>query len=222
MAKTPEQPAVVEKSPAPVTQSDIQTFLATLIKSKQLPAHIKTVEEAFTVAQMGKELGFPTMQSFHYIIPIQGKLSLSAKAIGALLRKGGVQYTTIEDGVWVYQDGTTSTIIKAAEEGIRPIDQRTTILFIRDGIEERCSFTWKDAEKQGLTTKDNWKRMPKEMLYARCIAKGANRIGSDLLLGLYAVEELADSFSINESHITRNEDGSIAAIIEDTTHTEVK
>jgi len=61
----------------------------------------------------------------------------------------------------------------------------------------------------------------KEMLYARCIAKGANRIGSDLLLGLYAVEELADSFSINESHITRNEDGTIAAII-DTEHTEVK
>jgi len=220
MAKTTEKPVVVaEKSPAPIAQSDLQAFLGTLIKSKQLPAHIKTVEEAFTVAQMGKELGFPTMQSFHYIIPIQGKLSLSAKAIGALLRKGGVQYTTQEDGVWVYQDGSTSPIVKSGDE--RPIDQRTTIMFIRDGMEERCSFTWKDAEKQGLTTKDNWKRMPKEMLYARCIAKGANRIGSDLLLGLYAVEELADSFSINESHITRNEDGTIAAII-DTEHTEVK
>jgi len=28
-------------------------------------------------------------------------------------------------------------------------------------MEESCSFTWKDAEGQGLTTKDNWKRMPK-------------------------------------------------------------
>ncbi len=204
----------------PVTQSELQTFLGTLIKSKQLPVHIKTVEEAFTVAQMGKELGFPTMQSFHYIIPIQGKLSLSAKAIGALLRKGGVKYTTMEDGVWIYADGTASVIVKQGDE--KPIDQRTTILFIRDGIEERCSFSWKDAEKQGLTTKDNWKRMPKEMLYARCIAKGANRIGSDLLLGLYAVEELADSFSINENHIQRNEDGTIAAIIEDVNHEEVK
>ena len=175
--------------------------------------------EAFTIAQMGKELGFPTMQAFHYIIPIQGKLSLSAKAIGALLRKGGVRYITQEDGVWVYADGSTSTIIKPGDE--KPIDQRTTILFLRDGMEERCSFSWKDAEKQGLTTKDNWKRMPKEMLYARCVAKGANRIGSDLLLGLYAIEELADSFSINESHITRNEDGTIASII-DTEATVVK
>jgi hypothetical protein len=64
--------------------------------------------------------------------------------------------------------------------------------------------------------------MPKEMLYARCLARGANRIGADLLLGLYVVEELADSFSINESHIKRNEDGSIASIIEEATHTEVK
>lgn len=196
-----------------VDQNDIKAFLSTLIKSKQLPGHIKTVEEAYTVAQMGRELGFPTMQSFHYIIPIQGKLSLSAKAIGALLRKGGVQYQTIEDGVWVYADGTVSPIIKDINVE-KPIDQRTTILFVRNGMEERCSFTWKDAEKQGLTTKDNWKRMPKEMLYARCLAKGANRIGADLLLGLYMVEELADSFSINESHIRRNEDGTIAAIVD--------
>jgi len=209
MAKTPTVEITTTQE---ASQSDLQKFLGTLITSKQLPSHIKTVAEAFTIAQMGKELGFPTMQAFHYIIPIQGKLSLSAKAIGALLRKGGVRYITQEDGVWVYADGSTSTIIKPGDE--KPIDQRTTILFLRDGMEERCSFSWKDAEKQGLTTKDNWKRMPKEMLYARCVAKGANRIGSDLLLGLYAIEELADSFSINESHITRNEDGSIASIID--------
>jgi hypothetical protein len=209
MAKTPTAEITTTQE---ASQSDLQKFLGTLITSKQLPSHIKTVAEAFTIAQMGKELGFPTMQAFHYIIPIQGKLSLSAKAIGALLRKGGVRYITQEDGVWVYADGSTSTIIKPGDE--KPIDQRTTILFLRDGMEERCSFSWKDAEKQGLTTKDNWKRMPKEMLYARCVAKGANRIGSDLLLGLYAIEELADSFSINESHITRNEDGSIASIID--------
>lgn len=204
----------------PVSTDDFKIFLETLIKSKQLPGHIKSVEEAFTVAQMGRELGFPTMQAFHYIIPIQGKLSLSAKATGALLRKGGVKFYTLEDGVFIYADGSIEANKKPGTE--LPVDQRTTIMFIRDGLEERCTFTWQDAAKQGLTTKDNWKRMPKEMLYARCLARGANRIGADLLLGLYVVEELADSFSINESHIRRNEDGSIAAIIEDTNHEEVK
>tara|TARA_R110000868_G_scaffold69210_2_gene204034 strand:- start:3117 stop:3278 length:162 start_codon:yes stop_codon:yes gene_type:complete len=51
------------------------------------------------------------------------------------------------------------------------------------------------------------------MLFARCLAKGANRIGSDLLLGLYTAEELADTF-LNESQVKRNEDCTIAEIIE--------
>lgn len=199
------------------SEADLKAFLTTLIESKKLPAHIKNVEEAFTVAQMGKELGFAAMQSFHYIIPIQGRLSLSAKAVGALLRKGGVKFVTIEDGVYVYKGGALQP--STAEE--KPVDRRTTIKFIRDGLDEVCSFTWKDAELQGLATKDNWKRMPKEMLYARCLAKGANRIGADLLLGLYTAEEMADTFISNESQIKRNEDGSIAEVI-DTTYQEVK
>jgi hypothetical protein len=139
------------------SESDLTSFLKTLIDSKKLPTHIKNVEEAFTVAQMGKELGFATMQAFHYIIPIQGKLSLSAKAVGALLRKGGVRFVTIEDGIFVYKGGALQP--SSAEE--KPVDRRTTIKFIRDGLEELCTFTWKDAELQGLATKDNWKRMPK-------------------------------------------------------------
>jgi hypothetical protein len=198
---------------------DLAGFLQTLIDSKKLPIHIKSVQEAFTIAQMGKELGFATMQAFHYIIPIQGKLSLTAKAIGALLRKGGIKFYTKEDGVYVYPDGSTDNMAPKPD-GTKPIDRRTTIIFMRDGIEEVCSFTWKDAESQGLTTKDNYKRMPKEMLYARCLGKGANRIGADLLLGLYTAEEMADTF-LKESDVRRNEDGTIAEVI-DTTATEVK
>lgn len=200
-------------------EGELKNFLATLIESKQLPAHIKTVEQAFTIAQMGKELGFPTMQAFHYIIPIQGKLSLSAKATNALLRKGGVKFYTKEDGVYIYKDGSITDMRKDIAEN--PIDRRTTIVFTRDGIEENCSFTWTDATGQGLNTKDNWKRMPKEMLYARCLAKGANRVGADLLLGLYMTEELTDSFNVPETAVVRNDDGTIKEIV-DVTHTEVK
>jgi hypothetical protein len=200
--------------------SDLKSFLSTLIDSKKLPTHIKNVDEAFTIAQMGKELGFPTMQAFHYIIPIQGKLSLSAKAVGALLRKGGVKYITKEDGLYVYPDGSVDTIAPKTD-GTKPIDRRTTIEFYRDGLTEVCSFTWKDAEGQGLTTKDNWKRMPKEMLFARCIAKGSNRIGPDLMLGLYTAEEMADTF-LKETQVKRHEDGSIAEVTEDINYTDIK
>jgi len=201
----------------PVVQNEqlSNEFLQTLIDSRKLPGHIKTVEDAITIAQMGKELGFPVMQAFHYIIIIQGKLTLSAKALNALLRRGGVKFVTVEDGVYTYKEAITP-----ATPDQKPDGRRTTIKFLRDGLEEITSFTWRDAELQGLTTKDNWKRMPKEMLYARCLAKGANRIGADLLLGLYSADEMADVL-LKENQVKRNEDGSVAEVI-DTTYEEVK
>jgi hypothetical protein len=62
--------------------------------------------------------------------------------------------------------------------------------------------------------------MPREMLYARCLAKGANRIGADMLLGLYTAEELADTF-LKENQVRRNDDGTISEVV-DTNYTEVK
>ena len=185
-------------------------FLNTLIDSKKLPVHVKTVEDAFTIAQMGKELGFATMQAFHYIIPIQGKLSLSAKAIGALLRKGGVKYTTTEDGVYVYPDKSTS---EHRQENPKPIDRRSTIVFVRGDQVETTSFSWVDAIKQELNTKSNWVKMPKEMLWARALSKGANRIGPDLLLGLYSAEEMFDVFGGNIK-VKRDEDGQITEVVD--------
>lgn len=188
-----------------------EEFLQNLIDSKHLPSHVKTVQTAFTIVQMGKELGFAPMQAMHQIVPIQGKLSLSAKAIGAVLRKGGVKFRTLEDGVYVY--GEKVSIEKL--DGEKATGMRTTIEFTRDGMIELCSFSWRDAELAGLTTKDNWKRMPKEMLYARCLAKGANRIGQDLLLGLYMTDELADAFNVSEQQLVRDEDGFVSEIKEE-------
>ena len=198
-------------------------FLQNLINSKQLPGHIKTIADAITIGKMGRELGFPVMQAFHYIIPIQGKLTLSARAINAILRKNRVRIETIEDGVYVYRDGTTteyprpvSTPPLAGEE--KPVDRRTKLKFERthsDGtIEiENVTFTWLDATNQGLVTKDNWKRMPKEMLYARCLSKGANRIGADFMMGLYSADEIFDTVNDPKLIATRDEEGFVNNVI---------
>lgn len=187
-------------------------FLEQLIESKQLPSHIKTINDAFTVAQMGRELGFPTMQAMHYIIPISGKLSLSSKAIGALLTRGGVTYTVKEDALYIYKDESSSKYPKGGTE--RPVDRRTTIIFTRNNREETVSFGWIDAVSMGLSTKDNWVKMPRQMLFARCLSEGANRIAPDLLLGLYSTDELFDSFDKGGSiKVKREEDGTISEII---------
>lgn len=58
------------------------------------------------------------------------------------------------------------------------------------------------------------------MLWARALSKGANRIGSDLLLGLYCTEEMFDTFGKAGMQVTRDDDGQIKEVI-DTEHVEV-
>lgn len=168
--------------------------LQMLIDSKVLPANIKTIQQAFAIAQYGKDLGMKPMQAFHQVYSIQGRLALSSKGLGALLWANGIQYKTIQDFEKVTKEDGKSDFI-------------TTIEFYRGRVTDRASFTWSDAVRAGWTTKDNWVKMPKHMLYARCLALGAQRIAPDKILGLYTVEEMVDV--TNAPGVSINEEGEV-------------
>jgi hypothetical protein len=185
----------------PVPANEMEQ-LQLLIDSKVLPSNIKTIEQAFAIAQYGKDLGMRPMQAFHQIYSIQGRLALSSKALGALMWRNGISIKTIKDGEIVVR-GVDSN-------GVEIKDRVTTIEFYRGNIVETTSFYWSDAVKAGWTTKDNWVKMPKHMLYARCLALGANRIAPDMLLGLYTVEEMVDV--TNASNVNITEDGDVKII----------
>jgi hypothetical protein len=181
-----------------VPQNEMEQ-LQLLIDSKVLPSNVKTIEQAFAIAQYGKDLGMKPMQAFHQVYSIQGRLALSSKALGALLWKNGISYKTLKDG---------ELVVRGVDaDGKELKDRVTTIEFHRGSIVEVASFYWSDAVKAGWTTKDNWVKMPKHMLYARCLALGANRIAPDTLLGLYTVEEMVDV--TNASNVTITEDGDV-------------
>jgi hypothetical protein len=127
--------------------------LQILIDSKSLPANIKTIEQAFTIAQFGKDLGLKPMQAFHQIYSIQGRLALSAKALGGLLWANGVGYKTLKDYELVVRGKD--------KDGNEIKDRVTTIEFYRGSITDVASFYWSEAVKAGWTTKDNWVKMPK-------------------------------------------------------------
>jgi hypothetical protein len=185
----------------PVPANEMEQ-LQLLIDSKVLPSNIKTIEQAFAIAQYGKDLGMKPMQAFHQIYSIQGRLALSSKALGALMWRNDISIKTIKDGEIVVR-GVDSN-------GVEIKDRVTTIEFYRGNIVETTSFYWSDAVKAGWTTKDNWVKMPKHMLYARCLALGANRIAPDMLLGLYTVEEMVDV--TNASNVNITEDGDVKII----------
>lgn len=198
--------------------SEQKEFLQGMIDSGQLPTYIKKVETAWAIAQYGRELNFSPMAAFNYIISIQGKLTLSAKAKQAVLRRAGVTWRTIEDEVYLYPDGSIEErpIVKQDKDdnSISPNDKRTTIEMTRDGITEVYKYYWSDAVKAGLTDKTVWKQYPKAMLYSRCFTALADRVASDLMMGFYSTEEIVDVYGMDESMIVRNEKGEILNVVD--------
>jgi hypothetical protein len=176
--------------------------LQILIDSKSLPSNIKTIEQAFTIAQFGKDLGLKPMQAFHQIYNISGRLSLSAKALGGLLWANGIGYKTIQD---------FELVVKGTDKDGKEIKDRvTTIEFYRGQIKDTTSLYWSDCVKAGWTTKDNWIKMPKWMLWARCLSTGANRIAPDKIQGMYTVEEITDFAP--DDNVKINEEGEVTIL----------
>ena len=60
-------------------------------------------------------------------------------------------------------------------------------------------FTIEEANLMGLTSRDNWKKMPKKMLMARCLSSGINAIAPDCLGNVKCtVEDIQDGLVESE------------------------
>lgn len=141
-----------------------------LLKSGMLPTHYKSPESVLTAILYGRELGFSPIRALNSITVIQGKPTLEAQALKSLAIAHGGKIKTIE---WN--------------------DNLCTLECIRGDWTDSVTYTWADATKAGLTTKDNWKRMPKPMLYARAVSTLVRNMFADILGGLYSREEMEDS-----------------------------
>lgn len=119
----------------------------------------------------GRELGMPPMQALSHIHVIEGKPTLSAEVMRALIRKRGHKIRMLE-----------STDTRCIVEGVR-----------RDDPSHRQRVTWTIdmARTAGLTGKDNWKKYPQSMLAARATAQLARLVFDDVLMGAsYTPEEM--------------------------------
>ena len=144
-------------------------FAKMLLVSGMLPVHYKTPEAVLTAILYGKELGFSPIRSVNAITVIQGRPTLEAQAMKALAIQKGGRVETIE---WT--------------------NERCTLTCTRGDWKEEFTYTIADANLAGLSGKDNWRRMPKPMLYARCVSTLVRNMFADVLCGLYSTEEMRD------------------------------
>lgn len=153
-----------------ITWQTMKEQATMLVKSGFLPKAVDTAEKAMAIAMKGRELGLPMMQSITSINVIDGKPTISAELMAALVhqRIPGAVLRCVE-----------TTNERATYEAGRPGDK---IL--------RMSFTWQDAVQAGVTNKNNWKNYPAAMLRARCCSAICRVVFPDAIMGCYTPDEL--------------------------------
>lgn len=176
-----EQPAPDEweRSLEPRSMHDACLLAKRLHESRMFSAY-GTPQAVLSTLLLGRELGLPAMASLRSVHVIEGKHSLSADLMVALvLRSGMAEYFRLVE--------TTDTV--CTYETHRKGSPAPT----------RLSYTIEQAEKAGLLfvrqgkQPGPWHKIPKQMLRARCKSELARLEYPDLLAGLYTPEELKDA-----------------------------
>jgi hypothetical protein len=153
-----------------MTLKDTLTLGETLARSGFF-SDTKDAAQAVVKILAGRELGFGPIASMTGVHIIQGKVAIGAALMGASVKA---------DPRYDYR------VIELS-------DQRAEIAFFEGGKElGRSVFTMDDAKAAGLTGKDNWRKFPRNMLYARAMSNGVRWYCPDAFGGnpAYTPDEL--------------------------------
>jgi len=164
------------------TLDDVTSLAQIAIASKL--TKLSRVEEAAVILMTGRELGLQPMQSLRGIYVVEGKPTLSADMMVAVIRGSGLCES------WRVVESTA---------------ERCTITTRRKGEQHDASRTWTkaDATLAGVAGKDSWRKYPAAMLRHRCAADLARQEYPDVLLGLYDPEELgAAEVAVQQPSVT--------------------
>ena len=150
---------------------EAQTLAISFAKSGFLTG-ISTPEQALLIMATGHELGIPATAALRSIHVISGKPVLSADLMVALVKRSGVcEYFRV---------------ISSTDEKAEYATKR------RGDPEVRQSFSIADAKRAGIGGGGNWSKYPRVMLRHRAAAELARLVYPDVIIGVYAEEELAD------------------------------
>lgn len=159
------------KSPSTTEWGVMRQQAEVIAKSGLAPKAVSTPEKILTIALKGRELSMPIMQSLSHIYVVDGKPTLSAEAMVALVQRAGHKLRVLE-----------TTTEKCTVEGVRKDDPKHP---------QRLTFTIEEARQAGLTGKQVWKQYGAALLRARAISALSRFTFADVLAGAsYTPEEL--------------------------------
>ena len=153
---------------------------------------LKSEAQAIVKVMVGKELGLPPFASITGIHVVAGKPVIGANLIATMIAQ---------------HPRYNYRIIKSTKEVCE--------IEFYDSVDKICNksslvgstyFTIQEAQEAGLLGKDNWKKYPSDMLFARCISRGAKRYAPGIFGG-------AAVYTPDEMNVDTDEDGAIVGEI---------
>ena len=175
-------PSEWERQLDPRSMKDARTLAQDLFASRMFSAY-GTPQAVLSTIMVGRELGLPAMASLRSINNIEGKHSLSAALMVALVLKSGMAeyFRPVTD-----------------DQGNLEMDEKhATFETLRKGPGNRpvkLTYTIEEAKTAGLLKeKSGWVKNPKPMLVARAQSTLVRLVYPDLMAGLYTPEELTDA-----------------------------
>lgn len=168
----------------PRSATEAKDVASMLAPADLLPAALrKKPADVLAVVLTGAELGLGPMQSIRGIHLIEGKPSLSADLIAAL----------------VMRRGDVCEYLRVVETSAKRCVYETK----RRGHPTPTSLTWTidQAAAAGLAGRGNWAKYPDAMLRARCATAICRAVYPDLVGGLYDADEL-DVTPVDGRHLS--------------------
>lgn len=162
------------KKEVAMTFDDQMRMAEVMAKSGLLPKALDTKEKVFIALQWGVELGLTPMAAATNIAVINGKPTLSADIMHAIVRNNP-EYAGAE---WKKQDE------QAAEVLVKRKNANMTETF-------RGYYDIEMAKRANLLSKENWKAYPARMLKHRALSFALRDAFPDVLAGLYSPDDLS-------------------------------
>lgn len=127
-----------------------------------------TAEQAYLSLLAGRELGLSDVQSLRLVQAIEGRVGLTAQAMGGLLQRFGGEL------IWHENTDTVADVEVRFKGSVR-----------------RTRWTIDMARRAGLAGRGTWSRYPMAMLSARALSDACRYAAPSVLAGVYDPEELA-------------------------------
>jgi hypothetical protein len=175
--------------PQEVALFEMQQRQARLMVATGLFSDIKgesqeqSIAKAFFKIALGASMGFSAAESMQGIDIIQGRPAIGAHLRAARTEAHGItwpQMVISDKGCWM-------PLCMHGRPMLQPkIDPATNAIAMgKDGlpvmVQTVVAFTMEDAMRMGLAGKDNWKKQPQDMLFARCVTRVQRRYAPNAL-----------------------------------------